>query len=218
MSVHYRTQSSELTDTPQEGVRLGDWEVASDLPERLVELRQVLGDLVQVFTKRFGRGRKQYSAWRKGKQLPPRRVLEQAAEREGWPVKIFAANGPRPKDAVTQTVNKRPKGRRPEPRSPSESPSSAALTAERIANSLMASLGRLMAGGQSSIGIDWAIEALGAVSDAVTGRPVRFPLPPRALSEGERVAQETGEQIAKIRAPEAPDQQPGPDRKAGGGG
>lgn len=92
------------------------WDVAADLPARLVELRDVLGDTVLEFAKRFGRGENQYYQWIKGAQFPPRRVLVQTAEAHGWPPRIFAEGGPRPRKAVNRPVNE-PK-RIEEPRLP----------------------------------------------------------------------------------------------------
>lgn len=82
-----------------------NWEVASDLPGRLVELREVLGDTIPGFTARFRRGENQFYKWQKGAQLPPPRVLETTAEAEGWDREIFEEGGRRPKELVNAPVN-----------------------------------------------------------------------------------------------------------------
>jgi hypothetical protein len=94
-----------------------DWQVAADLPARLVELREVLGDDASEFTARFGRKRKQFYAWRKARQLPPKGVLEDAAARNGWPIAVFAEGGTMPRKAVNSPVYER-KQTRPRESSP----------------------------------------------------------------------------------------------------
>jgi len=68
----------------------------------------VLKDSPPAFTARFGRGRNQFYQWKAGRQLPPKRVLEETATREGWPREIFEEDGRRPKDLVNSPVNARP--------------------------------------------------------------------------------------------------------------
>jgi hypothetical protein len=82
-----------------------NWVVASDLPQRIVELRDSLGDSVGDFMARFGRGENQFWEWKSGRQLPRRGTLVQAARAFGWSVAMFAEGGPRPKDAVNRPGN-----------------------------------------------------------------------------------------------------------------
>lgn len=86
-----------------------EWQVASDLSSRLMELCEAVGDRHSVFPQRFGRGRKQYYQWRDGTQLPGRTVLELAAEKNKWPLEIFEEGGRRPKELVNRAVNERPR-------------------------------------------------------------------------------------------------------------
>lgn len=88
----------------------GKWVVASDLPKRLIELREHLGDSPEVFAGRFGRGESQWYEWQAGRQLPRRGALERAAKLHEWPHSVFEEGGPKPKDAVNRSVNEKISG------------------------------------------------------------------------------------------------------------
>lgn len=99
-----------LRDTCQERMAEREWVVATDLAARLVELAGVLKERPAAFTKRFGRARKQFYAWKMGRQLPGRSVLETAAENNDWPRRMFEEGGPRPRDAVGVSAKGRSAG------------------------------------------------------------------------------------------------------------
>ena len=78
-----------------------DWTVASDIADRIKDLRRVLrtgsrGALSQEeLGKRAGVRSSQVSQWERGVQQPSKSRLESWAEREGWPVTIFAEGAPK---------------------------------------------------------------------------------------------------------------------------
>ena len=82
-----------------------DWKVAADLPARLVELREALGDSIPEFTRRFCRTRKQWYQWKEGTQLPGPTLLKTTAENYEWPLEIFTEGGRRPGELVNSPVN-----------------------------------------------------------------------------------------------------------------
>lgn len=76
--------------------------VATDLAERLEDLWRALGKPTwRRIAKRAGVHPQQLKQWRlPDGQRPPLRRLETWAQREGWPVGIFAEGGPMPSDVV----------------------------------------------------------------------------------------------------------------------
>lgn len=83
------------------------WTVASDIAERIKELRRFLGTgskgilSQEELGKRAGVRPSQVSQWERGVQQPSKSRLESWAEREGWPVTIFAEGAPRPSQAMS---------------------------------------------------------------------------------------------------------------------
>ena len=83
-----------------------DWTVASDIAERIKDLRRVLatgsrGALSQEeLGKRAGVRPSQVSQWERGVQQPSKSRLESWAQREGWPVTIFAEGEHQPSEAM----------------------------------------------------------------------------------------------------------------------
>jgi transcriptional regulator with XRE-family HTH domain len=72
------------------------WAVASDIGNRIVELRDVLGIDGKELAESAGVLPSQLSVWIHGPQRPPRSRLDAWAKREGWPVEIFAEGGAMP--------------------------------------------------------------------------------------------------------------------------
>lgn len=104
LSVQY---VKPLRDKKQGAMAERDWRVATDLPGRLVELRETLGDSIPEFTRRFCRTRKQWYQWKEGTQLPGRTLLQTTAENYEWSLEIFTEGGRRPKELVNSPVNAR---------------------------------------------------------------------------------------------------------------
>ncbi len=88
------------------------WVLASDIAERIRDLRRVLSgepDRVvpqEELGKRAGVRPSQVSQWERGAQKPSRSRLERWAEREGWPVTIFAEGSPMPSDVLTPSASR----------------------------------------------------------------------------------------------------------------
>ena len=80
------------------------WVVAGDIGRRLAELRELLGEGQRDFAARFGRTWKRVSAWENGAAAPPQSALEHAAKRAGWPLEMFAEDGPYPKQALESRI------------------------------------------------------------------------------------------------------------------
>lgn len=78
-------------------------QVASDLGERIFELRQHLGLNQAEMAQLFGREWKQVSQWERGEQKPRPSTLMRAAKAQGWPVEIFQEGGPRPAQTIRPT-------------------------------------------------------------------------------------------------------------------
>ncbi len=85
------------------------WILASDIAERIRDLREFLGagpkgSLSQEdLGKRAGVRPSQVSQWERGVQQPSKSRLESWAEREGWPVTIFADGEPKPSETLAPT-------------------------------------------------------------------------------------------------------------------
>ncbi len=93
------------------------WVVAADIAARIKDLRRVLSRKPnralpqEDLGIRAGVRPSQVSQWERGVQHPSRSRLERWAEREGWPVEIFAEGGRRPSEVLTPTANgKAPEG------------------------------------------------------------------------------------------------------------
>jgi hypothetical protein len=92
--------------------------MASDLGARLRELREdVLGETQTVFGQRFKRTWKRVSAWENGQSAPPVGALIQAAREAGWPIEMFAEDGPYPKQALEPPKRPAEASKRDRPRS-----------------------------------------------------------------------------------------------------
>lgn len=80
------------------------WKVASDIAERMKELREAAGwtqvDLAAVTGRRVA----PISNWERAVSTPPRGVLERLAKGFGWPVEMFAERGPRPSSIIRGPV------------------------------------------------------------------------------------------------------------------
>ena len=75
--------------------------VASDIAERIRDLRETLGRgegplLQEDLARRAGVRASQVSQWERGAQRPSRSRLERWAEREGWPLEMFQEGAPMP--------------------------------------------------------------------------------------------------------------------------
>lgn len=84
------------------------WSIASDIGERLAELRDALGITSEELAKRAGVWPPQVSNWITKKQKPTKRRLVDWALREGWPIEMFQEGGPRPATVVTRHVSGTP--------------------------------------------------------------------------------------------------------------
>ncbi len=82
------------------------WILAADIAERIRDLRSVLstGPKSSLSQEELGRRAgvrpSQVSQWERGVQQPSKSRLESWAEREGWPVTIFAEGSPSPSAAL----------------------------------------------------------------------------------------------------------------------
>lgn len=91
-----------------------NWTIATDIAERIKDLRKVLQSKPdkklpqEELGMRAGVRPSQVSQWERGVQQPSRSRLERWAEREGWPVDIFAEGGPKPSEVLSPTVNGTP--------------------------------------------------------------------------------------------------------------
>ncbi len=83
------------------------WTVASDIAERIKDLRRVLGTGSRGMLSQEELGRRagvrpsQVSQWERGVQHPSKSRLESWAEREGWPVTVFAEGEPKPSETMS---------------------------------------------------------------------------------------------------------------------
>lgn len=73
---------------------------AKGIASRIVNLRDTLGLNQRELARRAGVRHKQITAWIQGRQTPTETRLESWAEREGWPVEIFAEDGPMPSEVI----------------------------------------------------------------------------------------------------------------------
>lgn len=82
--------------------------LASDIGLRLIDLRKATGLTQQDLARRAGRSKADtWRAWEQGGHTPNARFFEDLAEREGWPVGIFAEGGPVPSEVVNRAVNEK---------------------------------------------------------------------------------------------------------------
>lgn len=72
------------------------WEVASDVAQRIRDLREAVGWTQAQLAQRVNRLVGAVSKWERGVKRPPRTVLERLAKQQGWPVEIFGEGGPMP--------------------------------------------------------------------------------------------------------------------------
>jgi len=87
---------------------MDDWQLASDYPARVTNLREALGGISQrELGNRAGVGKQQISNWERGKQEPPKRRLEKWCDVEGWTIGIFTEGGPMPSEVVNLPVNRK---------------------------------------------------------------------------------------------------------------
>ena len=84
-----------------------NWTVASDIAERIRNLRELLGGgtgkpmLQEELARRAGVRTSQVSQWERGAQSPSKSRLERWAEREGWPIEIFQDGTPMPAEVLS---------------------------------------------------------------------------------------------------------------------
>ena len=82
------------------------WILADNIAERIRDLRSVLSTgpksslSQEELGKRAGVRPSQVSQWERGVQQPSKSRLESWAEREGWPITIFAEGSPSPSAAL----------------------------------------------------------------------------------------------------------------------
>lgn len=76
------------------------WTPASDLPERLRELREVMDWTQEDLAEAMGRAKQSANLWENGKAKPAPRRLAAMARARGWPLEIFAEGGPRPREVL----------------------------------------------------------------------------------------------------------------------
>lgn len=82
-------------------IRARDLRLADDISSRIVDLRtKALGVTQAALAVRAGVGTQQVSNWETGQQRPARTRLVSWADRERWPVEIFAQGGPLPSVAL----------------------------------------------------------------------------------------------------------------------
>jgi transcriptional regulator with XRE-family HTH domain len=86
------------------------WKVARNIGKRIKDLREAMGWTQGELGDQAGVAWTQVSAWENGHARPPRGRLERLAERNGWPVEIFADGGPSPKTAVSGSLMVREPG------------------------------------------------------------------------------------------------------------
>ena len=90
------------------------WTVASDIAERVKNLREFLGRgtgkpvIQEELAKRAGVRTSQISQWERGAQRPSRNRLERWAEREGWPIEMFQEGAPMPARVLSPSVSVEP--------------------------------------------------------------------------------------------------------------
>ena len=83
-----------------------NWTIATDIADRIRELRDLLGSRPnsalsqEELGKRAGVRASQVSQWERGGQQPSRSRLERWADREGWPVTVFASGSPQPSEVL----------------------------------------------------------------------------------------------------------------------
>ena len=71
--------------------------LATDIGNRLRELREALEWTQEDLGRELGRGRQSVLHWEAGKVKPPRHRLEEFCRRHHWPLEMFAEGGPRPR-------------------------------------------------------------------------------------------------------------------------
>ncbi len=79
------------------------WDLASDIPERIKDLRGALGMTQAELAVLFGVSSGQVSSWERGRQKPYKKNLRRIALEHGWPLEIFREGGPMPVDTVSFT-------------------------------------------------------------------------------------------------------------------
>lgn len=79
---------------------MANWQIASDIAERVLELRTATGMTQEELGKLAGVNGRQIYSWEKGHAVPPRGRLVRLCERQDWPIDMFAEGGPRPKTCV----------------------------------------------------------------------------------------------------------------------
>jgi transcriptional regulator with XRE-family HTH domain len=108
-----RTYDTTYINRTQEGRRVGTWEQASDIGDRLRELREYLGELrgkpmaQAEFGDMIGVSNQRVSDWESGRGRPARNRLVRMARRLGIPMTVFAANGPRPRQVTVRSPGHR---------------------------------------------------------------------------------------------------------------
>lgn len=180
-----------------------DWKPAEgeDLAGRLVELKELLQDSPAEFTARFGRSRKQWYQWKAAEQLPPPSVIIAASRQHNWPLAVFETNGPRPSILFNRPGKGQKRGKRGRvaedtvrPGQGDLEPSTVQLrgtvrahprllgatlqdsraAAEADAVRIAGEIALFRIGGRAEVPAEEVREFLGAVVDAVAGRPVRL--------------------------------------------
>ena len=87
------------------------WEIAEDFPNRIRQLRRVLGSLTQdQFGLLVGVNGRQVLNWEKGNQRPYKKNLARWADEHGWPLEMFQEGGRMPLDVFNATPAERSSG------------------------------------------------------------------------------------------------------------
>lgn len=71
--------------------------LATDIGNRLRELREAMEWTQEDLGRELGRGRQSVLHWEAGKVKPPRHRLEEFCRRHRWPLEMFTEGGPRPR-------------------------------------------------------------------------------------------------------------------------
>jgi len=74
--------------------------LATDIGNRLRELREALDWTQDDLGKELGRGRQSVLHWEAGRVKPPRRRLKELCRRHHWPLEMFEEGGPRPRELL----------------------------------------------------------------------------------------------------------------------
>lgn len=78
--------------------------MATDIGDRLRDLRDAMGWTQDDLAREVGRRSNAVSEWERGARKPPKSVLTRLADDHGWPVAMFQVGGPMPHDVVNRPL------------------------------------------------------------------------------------------------------------------